>query len=144
MEPLHPAVKNFCLWHRDCTKQQWCREFLTQHVLDPSSVDGPEPYDFDDTLIPPRRKCPDPFHVNKNALPSLIEQLYKIHGGNVPEFSSWLRGIKWGMADSAQIHVHLSPCMRCPPECTAGFAHLLHGFHGFFWRRLGCTRRQQE
>ena len=126
METLVSAAANWCIWHRDCVKDEWCRHTLTQQVMLWSSVDGPDPYDFDETLVPPRNKAPDPFHVNKNALPSLIERLYKIHGNNVDGFLEWLLARKWGIPDSVWICVLRSHLCACPFGCTRVRCVLVH------------------
>ena len=102
-ENRHPPVlikkteTGFCIWHQDCKKIDWEPDLLAERAFMWSEVDGPGPATYDMTGVPPLRKVPCTYHVQKNAVGRLIDALHSLHGRDNKELNEWIKAQKWGM-----------------------------------------------
>ena len=76
------AGYKWCMWHRDCSKDDFCLEVLRKQVYSPCTVDSRDPWPFDFTETPPALRCYDPIHCNKNIVGSLAVQTCKVYNGD--------------------------------------------------------------
>ena len=90
--------EGFCIWHGRCRKSDWNMEDLAEQAFEWSEVDGPDPALYDGTGVPPLRKVPCTYHVQKNAVGRLIDALYSLHGRDNDGLQEWVKSQKWGMA----------------------------------------------
>ena len=72
-----PADKRWCLWHQDCTKDDFHPEVQRLRVFDECTVDAVERYSIDLRETRVSHRVLDPKHANKNALRAIFGQLVK-------------------------------------------------------------------